>query len=122
MLVDFSHCFVVGCCLWHRDNGTCNIVLRSLGDLGILKDDLPKLIFIISDNKFHDLYATLATENAIAAVTRVCNYLDNQVPLESVLPLWLSWLPVYEDKEEAPHVYSYLCKLIERWVWYLRLN
>ena len=73
------------------------------------------MTLVISDSESRrDLDATLATENAIAAVTKVCNYLENQVPLESVLPTWLSWLPVYADKEEGPHVYSYLCKLIER--------
>lgn len=25
----------------------------------------------------------------------------------------VSWLPVVEDKDEAPHVYGYLCDLIE---------
>lgn len=25
----------------------------------------------------------------------------------------LSWLPVWEDTDEAPHVYGYLCQLIE---------
>ena len=84
---------------------------------------LPKLTLIISDSESRcDLDSTLATENAIAAVTRVCNYLEDQIPLELVLPTWLSWLPIYKDKEEAPQVYSYLCKLIERWVWYLILT
>ncbi|XP_065887455.1 importin-5-like isoform X2 [Dysidea avara] len=77
-------------------------------------DVLPKLTLIISDSESRcDLDSTLATENAIAAVTKMCNYLEDKIPLESVLPTWLSWLPVYEDKEEAPRVYSYLCKLIE---------
>ncbi|XP_065887450.1 importin-5-like isoform X2 [Dysidea avara] len=77
-------------------------------------DALPKLTLIISDSESRcDLDSTLATENAIAAVTRVCNYLEDQIPLESVLPMWLSWLPIYESKDQAPSVYSYLCKLIE---------
>ena len=76
------------------------------------------LNFIISaEDARSDIQAANATENAISAVTKVCENLGNQVPLETVLPTWLSWLPVYEDKEEAPHVYSYLCKLIERWAW-----
>jgi len=73
------------------------------------------LNLVISDKDARsDIHTTNATENAISAVTKVCENLENQVPLETVLPTWLSWLPVYEDKEEAPHVYSYLCKLIER--------
>lgn len=27
--------------------------------------------------------------------------------------MWLSWLPVWEDRDEAPHVYGYLCDLID---------
>ena len=71
---------------------------------------------IQSPNAKEDLQAINATENAISAVTKVCKYIDAGVPLDSILPLWLSWLPVIEDKEEAPHVYNYLCDLIERLV------
>ena len=55
-----------------------------------------------------------ATENAISAVAKICRYIESGVPYDTVLPLWLSWLPVVEDKEEACHVYTYLCDLIER--------
>ena len=55
-----------------------------------------------------------ATENAISAVAKICRNLESSVPLDTVLPLWFSWLPVVEDKEEACHTYSYLCDLIER--------
>ena len=61
-----------------------------------------------------------ATENAISAVTKICKYIDSGVPLDSILPLWLSWLPILEDKEEAQHVYSYLCDLIERYNSYVQ--
>ena len=75
------------------------------------------LSLVISDSESRcDLPATNATENAISAVTKICVHLENQVPLETILPVWLSWLPVYEDKEEAPHIYSYLCKQIEKYV------
>ena len=88
-----------------------------LKNIFLLIDALPMLSLIISDSESRsDLPATNATENAISAVTKVCLHLENQVPLESILPVWLSWLPVYEDKEEAPHIYSYLCKQIERYI------
>ena len=69
---------------------------------------------INSPNAKEDNPAVNATENIISAVTKICKYLETGVPYESILPMWLSWLPVTEDKEEAPHVYSYLCDLIER--------
>lgn len=75
------------------------------------------LSLVISDSESRcDLPTTNATENAISAVTKICIHLENQVPLESILPVWFSWLPVYEDKEEAPHVYSYLCEQIEKYM------
>lgn len=37
------------------------------------------------------------------------------VNVEEVLPHWLSWLPLHEDKEEAVQTFSYLCDLIERY-------
>lgn len=78
-------------------------------------DALPLLTMAIeSPGAKEDLQAINATENAISAVTKVCKYLDTRVPLETLLPRWLSWLPVTEDHEESPHVYSYLCDLIER--------
>jgi hypothetical protein len=60
-----------------------------------------------------DIPSINATENAISAITKICRHVETGVPMETILPLWFSWLPVVEDKEEAPHVYSYLCDLIE---------
>ena len=78
-------------------------------------DALPLLtVAIQAPNAREDLPGVNATENAISAVTKVCKYIDTGVPLDNILPMWLSWLPIVEDKEEAPHVYSYLCDLIER--------
>ena len=74
----------------------------------------PLMMAIQSPNAKEDLPAIHATENAISAVAKICRYIESGVPYDSVLPLWLSWLPVVEDKEEACHVYTYLCDLIER--------
>ena len=63
-----------------------------------------------------DFTSIHARENAIAAVTKICKYVKNGVPYESVLPLWLSWLPVVKDKVEAQYTYGYLCDLIQRFV------
>jgi len=54
-----------------------------------------------------------ATENCVSAVTKICKYNATKVNVNEVLPSWLSWLPVVEDHVEAPHVYGYLCDLIE---------
>ena len=54
-----------------------------------------------------------STENCISAVTKICKYNQSMINVNDVIPNWLSWLPVTEDHEEAPHVYGYLCDLIE---------
>ncbi len=85
--------------------------------LSVCSDALQLLTSAINaPNAKEDTPAINATENAISAVTKVCKYLDTGVPYDSILPMWLSWLPVVEDKEEAPHVYSYLCDMIERYI------
>ena len=55
-----------------------------------------------------------ATENAISAVTKICKYCPGAVNLNEVIPHWLSWLPVWDDVEEAIHIYGYLIELVER--------
>lgn len=55
-----------------------------------------------------------ATENCISAVGKMMKFKPDCVNVEEVLPHWLSWLPLHEDKEEAVQTFSYLCDLIER--------
>lgn len=55
-----------------------------------------------------------ATENCISAVGKVMRFQSECVNLNLVLPHWLSWLPLNEDKEEAVHTFDFLCDLIER--------
>ncbi|KAI6650329.1 Importin-5-like [Oopsacas minuta] len=59
------------------------------------------------------LFDSSATDNAISAVAKICKHLPHLVQFETILPHFLSWLPIVEDREEAVFVYSYLCELIE---------
>ncbi len=54
-----------------------------------------------------------ATENAISAVTKICKYNSGSINVAELLPHWMSWLPTWEDEDEAEHIYGYLCDLIE---------
>ena len=74
---------------------------------------LSSLIVSVQGATEVDMPTIHAKDNAISAVAKICRHIDG-IALETVLPLWLSWLPVVEDKEEASHVYTYLCDLIER--------
>jgi len=75
---------------------------------------MPRLLLVIQDPQSRTVENKSPTENAISAVTKICKYHGNSVNLTEVLPLWLSWLPVTEDEDEAPHIYGYLCDLIQR--------
>lgn len=55
-----------------------------------------------------------ATENAISAVVKIVKYNNSGFNANEVIPSFLSWLPIWEDAEELPHVYDYFCDLIEQ--------
>lgn len=74
---------------------------------------LPRLMEVIGDVESRSPENVNPTENAISAVTKILKYNSKAINVDEMLPHWLSWLPVVEDEDEAPHVYGYLCDLIE---------
>ena len=74
---------------------------------------IPLLVQMIQDPESRDETRINATENAIAAVTKILKHNASAINVDEVLPVWLSWLPVWEDTDEAPHVYGYLCDLVD---------
>ncbi|XP_077863198.1 importin-5-like, partial [Saccoglossus kowalevskii] len=68
---------------------------------------------VIQDPQSREPENVNATENAISAVTKIMKHNHGNINVEELLPHWLSWLPVVEDKEECIHIYSYFCDLIE---------
>jgi hypothetical protein len=77
-------------------------------------DSLPFLAKMIDTPGSRATEANLAaTENAIAAVAKILKYNNSRVDVGQILPSFIGWLPVSEDKEECPHIYGYLCDLIE---------
>ncbi|GAA35800.2 importin-5 [Clonorchis sinensis] len=84
----------------------------------ILPDFVAPLIQIIEapDSKSED--NNLCTENAISTLTKIMKYRPDCLPpsvggVDTLLPRWLDWLPVWDDAVETEHVYGYLCDLIE---------
>lgn len=75
---------------------------------------LPVLVDVINDSQSKDLRNINATENVISAVTKIMKYNSSQINVNEILPIWFSWLPVIEDVDESPHVYGYMCDLIEQ--------
>ncbi|XP_067014129.1 importin-5 [Anabrus simplex] len=80
---------------------------------GACAEALPLLVEVIKAPESRSPENINPTENAISAVTKILKYNSSALNVNEILPHWLSWLPVWEDDDEAPHVYGYLCDLIE---------
>ncbi|KAK9504651.1 hypothetical protein O3M35_010937 [Rhynocoris fuscipes] len=80
---------------------------------GTCAEVLPRLAEMINDPESRSEDNINATENAISAVTKILQKNNTNVNVDEILPHWLSWLPVWEDTDEAAFVYGYLCHLIE---------
>ncbi|XP_026272263.1 importin-5 [Frankliniella occidentalis] len=93
----------------------CGVLGQFAGDAFAVacKEAIPRLVEVISEADARAMEKVCATENAIAAVTKILKYNHSAINVDEILPLWLSWLPVWEDVDEAPHVYGYMCDLIE---------
>ncbi|VDO98727.1 unnamed protein product [Soboliphyme baturini] len=77
-------------------------------------ESLPYLIKMIRDPNARSTEAmSSATENAISAVAKIMKYNCSMIDASLILPAFISWLPIWEDKEEVPHVGEFFCDLIE---------
>ncbi|KAJ7415325.1 hypothetical protein WISP_78814 [Willisornis vidua] len=74
---------------------------------------LPLLVRVIQSPDAKTKDNINATENCISAVGKIMKFKPDCINVEEVLPHWLSWLPIHEDKEEAVHAFNYLCDLLE---------
>ncbi|XP_072884532.1 importin-5 isoform X2 [Hemitrygon akajei] len=74
---------------------------------------IPLLVGVIQMEESKTKENINATENCISAVGKVMKCRPECVNVNEILPHWLSWLPLHEDKEEAVHTFNYLCDLIE---------
>ncbi|XP_053959083.1 importin-5-like [Anastrepha ludens] len=75
---------------------------------------IPLLVQVISDPKSRDPENVNPTENAIAAVSKILKYNSSAIQnVDEIINVWFSWLPVTEDADEAPHIYGYMCDLIQ---------
>ena len=81
---------------------------------------IPLLIQVINDRESRSIENLQATENAISAVTKILKYNSSNINVDQLLPTWFSWFPVYDDAEETPYTYGYLCDFVERY--FIRIN
>jgi len=55
----------------------------------------------------------MATDNAISSIGKIAQSQSNVIDPVALFALWLSYLPIFHDKEESKIVYSQLCSLVE---------
>jgi len=80
----------------------------------VFPEAIPLLVQVINQPESRIKDNATTTENCISAITKVCKYHPDVINVDEILPMWLSWLPITKDVEEAPHVYGYLCDLVEQ--------
>jgi len=54
-----------------------------------------------------------AKENAVSAIGKIIRYNLDKMDVQKILPMWVSLLPVIEDKIESQIVYDNLCYFLE---------
>lgn len=93
----------------------CGVMAQFGGEeyINACADVVPLLFQVINAQYSRSRENVNATENAISAVAKICKYNRGNIALNEVIPALIGSLPITEDKEEAPHVYGYLCDLIE---------
>ena len=74
---------------------------------------VPALIEMITAPDSRSVENINPTENAISAVTKILKFNHSALNLDEIISHWITWLPIWEDEDEAPHIYGYLCDLVE---------
>ncbi|KAI9554129.1 hypothetical protein GHT06_019401 [Daphnia sinensis] len=74
---------------------------------------VPTLIEMIAAPDSRSVENINPTENAISAVTKILKFNNSALHVDEILSHWITWLPTWEDEDEAPHIYNYFCDLVE---------
>lgn len=74
---------------------------------------VPLLVELIQHPEARAVENINPTENAISAVTKILKFNGSACNMDQILPVWLNWLPVTEDVDEAPYVYGFLADLVQ---------
>lgn len=75
---------------------------------------LEKLVHVIRTETFQETHEDqAATDNAIAAVAKLCVHRQSVVDAAVVFPMWLTWLPLRSDLIEAREIHAFLIQMVE---------
>ncbi|KAI5065336.1 hypothetical protein GOP47_0020031 [Adiantum capillus-veneris] len=75
---------------------------------------LEKLKVVISQPTAFQSENAMATDNAVSALGKICEFHRDVIDAAQVVPAWLSCLPIRTDLVEAKVVHEQLCSLMER--------
>ncbi|RUS70137.1 hypothetical protein EGW08_022100 [Elysia chlorotica] len=75
---------------------------------------IPRLVSVIEHAESKLVENGPATDNAISACVKICQFNNSKVNVDEILARLVSWLPILSDEEEAVHVYSYFCDLLDK--------
>ena len=79
----------------------------------VCKEALNKLMQIIQAPDARTPDYEVATENAVSALGKFCEFQSSAVDTHQLMPFWLSQLPLKADKSEAKAVHDQLCRFLE---------
>lgn len=80
----------------------------------MIGEALSRLNTVTSQPNAHDTSNILATDNAVSAIGKICQFHRDSIDASQVIPAWLNFLPIKGDLIEAKVVHEQLCSMVER--------
>ena len=77
---------------------------------------IPRLVSVAEHPEAKAVENGPATDNAVSAIVKIIQFNCTKINPEELNSRLVSWLPIVSDEEEAVHVYSYMCDLLDKWV------
>ncbi|KAB5529553.1 hypothetical protein DKX38_019634 [Salix brachista] len=80
----------------------------------LVGEALSRLNAVISNPNAHHSDSTMAYDNAVSALGKICEFHRDSIDATQIVPAWLSCLPIKSDLIEAKVVHDQLCSMVER--------
>ncbi|KAH7296218.1 hypothetical protein KP509_26G014000 [Ceratopteris richardii] len=80
----------------------------------VVGEALTKIKQVISQPGAFSADNVMATDNAVSALGKICEFQRESIDATQVVPAWLSCLPIRNDLVEAKIVHDQLCSMVER--------
>ncbi|CAM6081611.1 unnamed protein product [Calypogeia fissa] len=80
----------------------------------LVGEALARLNAVVSQPSAASPENIMATDNAVSALGKICEFQRDSIDAAQVVPAWLSCLPLKNDMVEAKIVHEQLCVMVER--------